>query len=44
MLEDYPDIAVTISIGGAYGVHPLERAIDLADKEMYKDKFSVRES
>lgn len=42
VLEDYPDITVSISIGGVYGIQPLERAIDLADKEMYKDKFQVR--
>lgn len=36
---EYPQIKPTISIGGAYGVTPLEKAIDIADKAMYKDKF-----
>lgn len=42
-MEEYPEVKISISIGGAYGVRPLKRAIDLADKEMYKDKFRVEE-
>lgn len=38
-LEQYPDVNHDISIGGAYGVHPFEKAVDTADKAMYKDKF-----
>lgn len=37
--SDYPNIKHEISIGGAYGVKPFEKAIDTADKAMYKDKF-----
>lgn len=36
---EYPQIKPSISIGGAYGVTPLEKAIDIADRAMYKDKF-----
>lgn len=42
-VEGYPDIRLTISIGGAYGVEPLERAIDEADKAMYRDKYQMKE-
>lgn len=40
-IDKYPEVAVGISIGGVYGVTPFKTAIDLADKEMYKDKFRV---
>lgn len=39
VLDEYPDVAHDISIGGAYGVYPFEKAVDAADKAMYKDKF-----
>ncbi len=38
-IEKYADLKHDISIGGAYDVHPFEKAIDIADKAMYKDKF-----
>lgn len=38
-VDGYPELTVGISIGGVYDVRPLKRAIDLADKEMYKDKY-----
>ncbi len=37
--SDYPDVKHDISIGGSYDVTPFQKAIDLADKAMYKDKF-----
>lgn len=43
VVEEYPDMNLTISIGGAYRVHPLARAIDVADKAMYHDKFKMKE-
>lgn len=42
-VDGYPDMHVGISIGGAYGVHPIADAIDTADKEMYKDKVNNKE-
>ena len=42
-LADYPDMKLGISIGGAYCVTPLTRAIDEADKAMYRDKFHMKE-
>lgn len=41
-LEDLPEVALNISIGGVYQVHPLNQAIHLADREMYKDKAEAR--
>lgn len=39
-LKEYPQIQPTISIGGVYSVDlPFKKAVDLADKAMYKDKF-----
>lgn len=38
-IKNYPDIKHDISIGGAYGIYPFEKAVDAADKAMYKDKF-----
>lgn len=38
-IAEYPELKHDISIGGAYGVHPFEKAVDTADKAMYKDKF-----
>lgn len=43
VFEKLPDATIGISIGGAYGVSPISKAIDIADKEMYKDKFSIKE-
>lgn len=39
VFTQYPHIKPSISIGGAYSVYPFEKAIDVADKAMYKDKF-----
>lgn len=39
VFEEYPEIKHDISIGGAYDVRPFEKAVDTADKAMYKDKF-----
>lgn len=41
VVEEYPGLRLGISIGGAYGVEPLTRAIDVADKAMYRDKFHM---
>lgn len=38
----FPDIKPSISIGGAYGIYPITEAIDVADKEMYKDKITTK--
>lgn len=43
VVEEYPQIRLGISIGGAYQVSPLSRAIDEADKAMYRDKFQMKE-
>lgn len=40
--EEYPNIIHSISIGGAYDIQPFDKAIDIADKEMYKDKFDSK--
>lgn len=42
-VAEYPEITLSISIGGAYCVTPLTRAIDVADKAMYRDKFQIKE-
>ena len=42
-LEQYPEMKLGISIGGAYCVEPMSRAIDAADKAMYRDKFHMKE-
>ncbi len=42
-MTDYPDLQLDISIGGNYGESPLLKAIDLADKAMYRDKFRIKE-
>ncbi len=41
VVEKYPELKLGISIGGAYSVEPLTRAIDMADKAMYRDKFHL---
>lgn len=43
VLEEHPNLQLGISIGGAYCVTPLLRAIDVADKAMYRDKFKMTE-
>lgn len=43
VLEEYPELKFSISIGGAYCVTPLVQAIDVADKAMYRDKYQVKE-
>ncbi len=42
-VEEYPQMNLSISIGGAYRVSPLSAAIDAADREMYRDKFQMKE-
>ena len=37
-VEGYPQIQLSVSVGGAYGVNTVEEAIAAADKEMYKAK------
>lgn len=43
VLEELPGFSVGISIGGAYGVTPISAALEVADKEMYRDKFGESE-
>lgn len=43
VIQDYPDLRFSISIGGAYNVMPLNKAIDTADKVMYYDKMKTKE-
>lgn len=43
VVNDEPEIKLSISIGGAYLITPLECAIDTADKAMYRDKYQVKE-
>lgn len=43
VIPEYPEITLCISVGGVYGSHPLSRAIDAADKAMYRDKFQKKE-
>ena len=42
VLEEKPEIRLSISIGGAYEVHPLAKAMAVADSEMYKNKAKSR--
>lgn len=42
-MEEYPDLNISISVGGAYCVSPLTVAIDTADKAMYRDKYKTKE-
>ncbi len=37
-VEEYPQIQLSVSVGGAYGMDMVEDAIAVADKEMYKAK------
>ena len=34
----YPRLELSVSIGGAYGCKPFAKAIEQADREMYKNK------
>lgn len=43
IVEGYPDLKLSISIGGAYNVTPLAKALDMADKAMYRDKYTAKE-
>lgn len=43
VMEEHPDLKVSISIGGAYCVTPLTKAIDMADKAMYRDKYQTKD-
>ena len=38
VFTEYPDLHVTVSIGGVCGVHPIMEAIHQADKLMYENK------
>ena len=38
VFTEYPDLHVTVSIGGVCGVHPIMEAIHHADKLMYENK------
>lgn len=42
IINEYPEVKVDISIGGAYGVRPIMHAVEVADKEMYKNKMKNR--
>lgn len=42
-MEKYPEMQLSISIGGAYCVTPLTKAIEIADKAMYRDKYYNKE-
>lgn len=44
VVTEYPELRLDISIGGAYGVTPLQQAIEAADKAMYRDKFRKKEN
>lgn len=37
-IEEYPYITLSVSIGGSYSCKPLAKAIEQADREMYKNK------
>ncbi len=37
-IEGFPQIQLSVSVGGAYGVDAVEDAVAVADKEMYKAK------
>lgn len=43
VMGEYADLHLSISIGGAYCVTPIEKAIDMADKAMYRDKYMKKE-
>ena len=38
VIPGYPDLHLSVSIGGVCGVHPLEEAVRQADKLMYENK------
>lgn len=42
VIEGYPKLKLSISIGGAYNMSPIDKAIDAADKEMYRDKYKSK--
>lgn len=44
VMEEHPDLEVSISIGGAYCVTPITKAIDMADKAMYRDKYQTKDA
>lgn len=41
-MKEHPTLALSISIGGVYSVTPIKKAIDLADKAMYRDKYNIK--
>ena len=41
VFTEYPDLHVTVSIGGVCGVHPIMEAIHQADKLMYENKRTL---
>ena len=37
-VPDYPELRLSVTVGGAYGVKPLDEAIRQADRQMYRGK------
>ncbi len=37
-IDEFPEISLSISVGGAYGIHPASKAVELADERMYETK------
>ena len=37
-VPDYPELRLSVTVGGAYGVKPLDEAIRQADRQMYRRK------
>ena len=38
VIPEYPDLKLSVSIGGVCGVHPIKEAIRQADEQMYRNK------
>lgn len=38
IIPEYPDLKLSVSIGGVCGVHPIKEAIRQADEQMYRNK------
>lgn len=43
-MKEHPELNLSISIGGAYSVTPIMKAIDIADKAMYRDKYQIKDT
>lgn len=41
-IEGYPDIKLSVTIGGAYNILPVDKAVEFADKLMYKGKQTMK--